>query len=539
MNQSAHSCLPRRRAFLFVAAIFLCGFLASGFSAQNTAATVSVGQSCTFSVTADGTAPFSYQWYHDSVLIPGATGAVYATSNVKAADAGVYHAIVANAAGSAVSDPVTLGVVAAPSFSIHPSGGSIVEGASVKFTAAADGTPAPTYQWRRNGAVIPGATGTSFSLASVTIADAGTYTVLASNSAGTTSSNGAVLTVTAKAAASSAPVFTSQPASQAVKKGLPVTFTAIATGTPAPSYQWRRNGSVIKGATGASYTIAKVDTANAGTYTVVATNSAGSLTSNGAVLTVTTHAAALSRVDFNADDKTDILWQNLVTGELAIWFMDGVRPGDAVAIGAFPGSWKICGVADFNGDGDPDLLCINATTGEASIALMSGLAVSSQVSLGVQPETTRIAGIGDYNGDHRPDILVQDTVTGKISAWLMAGTTRSSVASIGSVSTDWQVVAGGDFNADGKSSFLLQNMTTGQINLWLLSGTKVTWKAWVANQPIEWQASGTGDFNGDGKSDVLWQNVLTGECSLWIMSGNVVKQRLPLGTRPVDWVMRN
>ena len=83
------------------------------------------------------------------------------------------------------------------------------------------------------------------------------------------------------------PSITQQPASQTVTVGQAVTFTVAASGTPAPTYQWKKNGADLSGATGAAYAIASVVESDAGTYTVVATNSAGSATSTGAVLTVT------------------------------------------------------------------------------------------------------------------------------------------------------------------------------------------------------------------------------------------------------------
>jgi hypothetical protein len=65
-----------------------------------------------------------------------------------------------------------------------------------------------------------------------------------------------------------------------------VTFTVVVTGSPAPTYQWTKDGTAITGATGASYTITAVQTSDAGSYSVVATNSAGNAPSNAALLTV-------------------------------------------------------------------------------------------------------------------------------------------------------------------------------------------------------------------------------------------------------------
>src|SRR4051812_26511181 len=59
--------------------------------------------------------------------------------------------------------------------------GSVAAGANVTFMAAADGYPAPSFQWRKNGVVVPGATATSFTLNGVSSSDAATYQVVATN----------------------------------------------------------------------------------------------------------------------------------------------------------------------------------------------------------------------------------------------------------------------------------------------------------------------------------------------------------------------
>ncbi len=83
-----------------------------------------------------------------------------------------------------------------------------------------------------------------------------------------------------------APAFAASPASQTATVGADVTLTAAATGNPAPTYQWRKDGAPISGATSATLTLSHVTTADAGSYDVVATNSAGSATSATAVVTV-------------------------------------------------------------------------------------------------------------------------------------------------------------------------------------------------------------------------------------------------------------
>jgi len=84
-----------------------------------------------------------------------------------------------------------------------------------------------------------------------------------------------------------APVITTQPQSITISQGGTATFSVTATGNPAPTYQWRKNGTNISAATAATYAISNVQPSHAGTYSVVVTNSAGSVTSNNATLTVT------------------------------------------------------------------------------------------------------------------------------------------------------------------------------------------------------------------------------------------------------------
>ena len=83
------------------------------------------------------------------------------------------------------------------------------------------------------------------------------------------------------------PVITNQPQSISVSEGNAATFSVTATGATPLSYQWRKNAVIITGATSSTYTISSVSTGSAGNYSVVVSNTAGTVTSNDATLTVT------------------------------------------------------------------------------------------------------------------------------------------------------------------------------------------------------------------------------------------------------------
>ena len=82
------------------------------------------------------------------------------------------------------------------------------------------------------------------------------------------------------------PAIGTQPTSQSVTTGSSVTFSVAATGEGTLSYQWKKDGTIISGATSASYSISSTATSDAGNYSVTVTNSWGSTASNAASLTV-------------------------------------------------------------------------------------------------------------------------------------------------------------------------------------------------------------------------------------------------------------
>lgn len=86
----------------------------------------------------------------------------------------------------------------------------------------------------------------------------------------------------------SAPSISQQPQSQTVNVGQTATFTVSASGTTPFTYQWRRNGTAISGATSSSYSLVAQASDNGAQFTVVVTNSVGTATSNVATLTVNT-----------------------------------------------------------------------------------------------------------------------------------------------------------------------------------------------------------------------------------------------------------
>ena len=103
-----------------------------------------------------------------------------------------------------------------------------------------------SYQWRKDGTDLAGATNNTHAIATVTAASAGVYSVTVSNSAG---SNAASITLTVRPPA--APVITTQPRNADHPVGDTAAFTFAATGSFPRTYQWRKDGVPLAGATAA------------------------------------------------------------------------------------------------------------------------------------------------------------------------------------------------------------------------------------------------------------------------------------------------
>ncbi len=267
--------------------------------------TVTSGQTATFSAVASGAPTPTVQWQLSVDggatwgSVAGLTSPSFTSGPVTWFENGwKVRAVFTNSAGSVTSNPATLTVVArvAPSITTQPQDQTVTSGQTATFSAVASGAPTPTVQWQLSvdgGATwgsVAGLTSPSFTSGPVTWFENGwKVRAVFTNSAGSVTSNPATLTVVARVA----PSITTQPQDQTVTSGQTATFSAVASGAPTPTVQWQLSvdggatwGSVA-GLTSPSFTSGPVTWfENGWKVRAVFTNSAGSVTSNPATLTV-------------------------------------------------------------------------------------------------------------------------------------------------------------------------------------------------------------------------------------------------------------
>ncbi len=130
-----------------------------------------------------------------SVGLVGSTATYYPDPGFAGTSTFTYAAYDGAKNSTLATGTVVVVALVPPSIATQPSSQTVTAGANVSFSVTAAGTVPLTYQWKKNGVDIGGATGSTFSLSAVTAANAGSYSVLVSNAAGSLLSNAAVLVV--------------------------------------------------------------------------------------------------------------------------------------------------------------------------------------------------------------------------------------------------------------------------------------------------------------------------------------------------------
>jgi metal-sulfur cluster biosynthetic enzyme len=270
-------------------------------STQPASVAVCAGANVMFKVVATGTG-LTYQWKKAGVNISAATADSLKINGVTTADTAGYTVVVTNSCGSVTSAIAYLSITAPAAITTQPSNQAVCYGQSATFTVVAGGAGL-TYQWRKNGVAITGATNASYTFTPLVPADTASYTVVVTGTCGSSVTSSAVAIVP------NAPtVVTAQPSSQTICALNTATFNVTATGTGTLTYQWRKNGVAIAGATTASYSIVNAAVGDAGNYDVKVTGACGSDSSVVVVLTVNA-CTAVPAID--ADVSSAVLMPNV------------------------------------------------------------------------------------------------------------------------------------------------------------------------------------------------------------------------------------
>jgi hypothetical protein len=283
-------------------------------------------------------------------------------------------------------------------------------------------------------------------------------------------------------------------------------------------------------------------------FTITAFNGAGSSPATPEV------KGTAKATDLNHDDHPDVLWQNQVTGQLGIWFMNGTEQLSAAMFtpsGWSDPAWKVVAFADFDKDGTPDVLWRHQGTGQLAVWLMNGTTRRSTVMLTntVSDLSWKIVAVADFNLDGYPDLLWRSDRNGDFGVWFMQGTSllaKSMLNPAGFADTSWKVVGVADFDQDGQPDLLWRNDFTGTFGVWFMNGTNLRGAAMLdptGVADLAWKVVAIADFDGDGHPDLLWRTDRTGDFGVWYMGGSLgvtlrgTAMFNPTGIADLNWII--
>ncbi|MEY3450156.1 MAG: hypothetical protein RL749_1786, partial [Verrucomicrobiota bacterium] len=392
-------------------------------SGQPQARNVVAGQSASFTVTPAGTGPFSYQWLRNGVVIAGATSQTYSIAFVSALDAATYSVRVSNGGGTATSLGAILKVITPFNITGQPNAavGTMVlaAGTSKALTVTVAGAGPFTYQWRKDGQPIAGATLASYLVQAGSVVGSAVYDVVITGPVSATSSSAVRVDTVLP------PSFLQHPASVARALGQPATFSVSMAGTGPFAYQWLKNGIVIPGATGVAYTVESVVATSPGNYSVKVTGPGGSATSLTGTLSLQTAPA----VSAQPSNQYKAVGQSVTfsvaatgTGPLSYqWSKDG-----APILGANSASYAIAAVSAEH-VGRYSVSVSNAVgsvlSQEAELVIVTTPAIVTQptASNPVSAAGTRLYRARYFGFNHGPDGWSVVPWSGKDFEWPTSG----------------------------------------------------------------------------------------------------------------------
>jgi hypothetical protein len=200
----------------------------------------------------------------------GQTNSTLTISNANQDSLGDYYVVVSDASGSVTSSVVNLTLLYPPSITNPPQDQVVNAYGAGSFNVGASGTSPLSYQWLFQGTNLPNTDANSLMVTNVTPDNLGQYAVIVANNYGSVTSSVANLYMY--------PYLEMPFSGEITYWGQSNVLSVGAWGSGGLSYQWYINGTAISGATSSNLVLSGIQFTNAGLYTVVVSNSYGSVT---------------------------------------------------------------------------------------------------------------------------------------------------------------------------------------------------------------------------------------------------------------------
>jgi hypothetical protein len=270
------------------------------------------------------------------------------------------------------------------------------------------------------------------------------------------------------------------------------------------------------------------------TDTVTADDIAGVQALYGAAVAppVTSHRVAK---DFNGDGQADLILEDTVTGQRAIWILNKGQYSNGYFLPSAPAQWHIAGAADFLGNGQTDLVWENLATGERGIWILNDGVYSYSIVLPSVPTQWQIVGAADFLGTGQAGLVWENTATGERGIWILKNGAYSYSIALPSAPTQWHIAGAADFLGTGQAGLVWEDTMTGERGIWILKNGAYSYSIALPSAPTQWHIAGAADFLGTGQAGLVWEDTATGARGIWILNNGSYAYTINLPTVSTDW----
>jgi glucose/arabinose dehydrogenase len=237
--------------------------------------------------------------------------------------------------------------------------------------------------------------------------------------------------------------------------------------------------------------------------------------------------------DLDGSGGADLLWQNAASGATGAWLMQDLALATPLALfESLPDTgWRLVGTHDLDADGDSDLVWQHLSQGWLAVTHLEGTGVldSELLEPDREPDLAwRVVATGDFDLDGAPDLVWRHGGDGRLRVWLMDGRLRrQSVPLVDDAPLDpaWRLAAALDLNRDGRLDLLFHEQNAGWLAAWLMRGTAFSQARLLSPAAVspDWVIAGSGELAFGGTSpELIWRHRLSGALAATFLEGTTL-----------------
>jgi hypothetical protein len=227
--------------------------------------------------------------------------------------------------------------------------------------------------------------------------------------------------------------------------------------------------------------------------------------------------------DLNGDGRSDLVFYHQVTGQTAVWLMNGNTIVGGVQLGNGPLNYRIAAVADLQHTGRAQIIWSNGSANYIawSTAWSANNTPTTTETSFLLPANYPVLVCADLDGDGLADVAQFDPATGALLIAQNNGSLGFTTKYAAAVGSDWMLIGAADLNGAGRPQLIWRNTISGRVAAWVFSATQ-------AFQPIQfpvfgtpslaWSIRGIGRVDATPAQGLIWHNTQTGAVAFWKMN---------------------